>query len=196
MNEPEFPMSEHGYPIKERYFKKEIYDDIYNRGLDYALSKHHRLDVLKALGGEEYGARITEDVVISTTWFDSSSKPLSSIEDLIPAMESIGIHFTLTNSLLVLTFPAFRIEYNPVMIARVKKTIQLGKNIWLYTKLSDYEADPNFSQGEVEAMRAECRKTDPINPEKVFEEMIANAKTLNDLKEELGRRRFIFHVET
>lgn len=185
-------ISKHGYPVYERPLNKEVLKDIHTEGLDQALSTHNRLDVLKALGGEEYGAKITKDTVVYTIWFDNPQKlKLKDIEDLIPIMESIKVTFTLTN-LLVLQVPSPRLQYSPVMMARVEKIIQLGKP-W-HKKLSDYESDPDWSASEVNAMRAESRKFDPQNPDRVFEDMTMNAKVLHELEVELTSRGFIRHI--
>lgn len=191
MSDPDPPMSKHGYPILERQWKREIFDDIHNKGLDQALNVHNRLDVLKALGGEEYGARITNELVIFTVWYDNpESLDVSAIEDLIPQMDVLGIKFTLTNSLLILQIPYHRVLFSDILNTLIKKQEQNPRPDE-YTSLDEVLADPYWTPMEKGLMTAQFNIMNPGNPGKAWSDNLIFKNQENDLHNELKARGFI-----
>lgn len=179
-----------GYTVNERFWDKKVFDDIWHQGIDHALSVHDRLDVLKAIGGEEYGAKITDDTVAFVHWFDNSGLPYSSIKDLRPAMDSVGITFVHTIVYLALIVPRIRVSFSRVSRELYLKAVENGVER-THTKLTDYEADPNWSSEEIAAIRAEYSKIDAVDPDAIFDEELRQREIYWGIRDALISRGFI-----
>lgn len=184
-------ISPHGYPIYEREFNKDIRNTIIREGIDHALSVHDRLDVLMALGGEQYGARITPNSVTAIHRFNNPGMGLSFIEDLIPLMESLGIKFTLTNSVLALQITFHRMRYcAPDLKKMIYRINEVEGSGFKYSTVADIEADPEWTTQEKDQVRAGLIQMNPGNPDQALQDLHNLSSSVFALITELTTRGF------
>ncbi len=149
---------QHGYPVYEQTWNQAIFDHIDEHGLDSALATYSYEEVVHHIGGEMFGAKVTDDEVTIVKWFDNVNQlgypDVEVAFDFLDALKYIRIGWALSQDFLVVYETQSR-EYHKHPLSKwskVKTTSQQGNNNAKKKKShkneAELDADPDLTASE------------------------------------------------